>query len=98
MASGVRIHRYRDWMVHAKTITIDGLWSSVGTANLDRLSMTGNYEINLEIHGAALAEHLEEVFALDVSNADELTLPEWNRRFIGKKACEWLLRPLRPLL
>lgn len=98
LAAGVRIHRYQDWMVHAKTITIDGLWSSVGTANLDRLSLTGNYEINLEIHGAALAEHLGDVFALDVSNSDELTSDEWDRRFIGKKACEWLLRPLRPLL
>jgi cardiolipin synthase len=98
LASGVRIHRYKDWMVHAKTITIDGVWSSVGTANLDRLSLTGNYEINLEVHGPALAQHLTDVFAKDLSNADELTAEEWNRRFIGKKACEWLLRPLRPLL
>jgi cardiolipin synthase len=98
LAAGVRIHRYDNWMVHAKTITIDGLWSSVGTANLDRLSLTGNYEINLEIHGAALAEHLCDVFALDLTNAEELTAEEWNRRFIGKKACELLLRPLRPLL
>ncbi|MFL6091145.1 MAG: phospholipase D-like domain-containing protein [Aeromicrobium sp.] len=98
LATGVRIHRYNEWMVHAKTITIDGIWSSVGTANIDRLSLTGNYEINLEIHGAELATHLTDVFALDVLNSDELTAREWDRRFVGKKACEWLLRPLRPLL
>jgi cardiolipin synthase len=85
-------------MVHAKTMTIDGVWSSVGTANIDRLSLTGNYEINLEIHSEELAAHLGDVFALDVQSSDLLTAPEWNRRFVVKKACEWLLRPLRPLL
>ena len=98
LAAGARIHRYNEWMVHAKTITIDGVWSSVGTANIDRLSLTGNYEINLEVHGPELAEHLTNVFALDVANSEELTAAEWNSRFVGKKACEWLLRPLRPLL
>jgi len=98
LAAGVRIHRYNEWMVHAKTITIDGVWSSVGTANIDRLSLTGNYEINLEVHGPELADHLTAVFDLDVANAEGLTTAEWNHRFVGKKACEWLLRPLRPLL
>lgn len=98
LAAGVRIHRYDEWMVHAKTMTIDGVWSSVGTANIDRLSLTGNYEINIEVIGPELAQHLMEVFDLDVDNSEELTAAEWGRRFIGKKACEWLLRPLRPLL
>jgi cardiolipin synthase len=98
LAADVRIHRYDEWMVHAKTITIDGVWSSVGTANIDRLSLTGNYEINLEVHGPELAAHLTAVFDLDVANSEKLTTAEWNRRFVGKKACEWLLRPLRPLL
>ena len=98
LAAGVRIHRYNEWMVHAKTITIDGVWSSVGTANIDRLSLTGNYEINLEVHGPELAEHLTAVFNVDVDNSDELTGVGWDRRFVGYKACEWLLRPLRPLL
>ena len=49
-------------MVHAKTATIDGTWSTVGTANIDRLSLQGNYEINVEVIDAALAEQLEEIF------------------------------------
>jgi cardiolipin synthase len=96
--AGVRIHRYDDWMVHAKTITIDGEWSSIGTANIDRLSLTGNYEINLEIHSAELAAHLNDVFELDLTNAKELTAAEWGKRGAARKGCEWLLRPLRPLL
>jgi cardiolipin synthase len=98
LRSGVRIFRYRDAMVHAKTATIDGRWSTVGTANIDRLSLTGNYEINIEIHDDDLAKHLEEVFANDLGQATELTLDEWESRDIVVRACELLLAPLRPLL
>ena len=48
-------------MVHAKTATIDGTWATVGTANVDRLSLQGNYEINVEVIDSALARSLEEV-------------------------------------
>ena len=85
-------------MVHAKTATIDGRWSTVGTANIDRLSLTGNYEINLEIHDGDLAKHLETVFKNDLGQANELTLDEWESRDIVAKACEMILAPLRPLL
>jgi cardiolipin synthase len=85
-------------MVHAKTATIDGRWSTIGTANIDRLSLTGNYEINLEIHDEDLAKHLETVFENDLGNATELTRAQWDRRTVVAQACEWLLAPLRPLL
>ncbi len=98
LRAGVRIFRYRHAMVHAKTATIDGRWSTVGTANIDRLSLTGNYEINLEILDDDLAQHLEKVFEKDLSHATELTLHEWEQRTVAARLCEWLLRPLRPLL
>jgi cardiolipin synthase len=95
---GVRIFRYRDAMIHAKTATIDGRWSTVGTANIDRLSLSGNYEINLEILDDDLAKHLETVFTNDLGQATELTRAEWERRPLVVRACELLLAPLRPLL
>ncbi len=98
LGAGVRIHRYRDHMVHAKTCTIDGSWSTIGTANIDRLSLSGNYEINVEVVDPALAAHLEDIFARDLTNCTELTRGEWERRWIVSRACELLLRPLRPLL
>ncbi|MDO5727510.1 MAG: phosphatidylserine/phosphatidylglycerophosphate/cardiolipin synthase family protein, partial [Bowdeniella nasicola] len=49
LRAGVRIFLYNKAMVHAKTAVIDGRWSTVGTTNIDRLSMIGNFEINLEI-------------------------------------------------
>ena len=96
--SGVRIMRFRDAMVHAKTATIDGSWSTVGTANVDRLSLQGNYEINVEIIDASMAQTLEEIFLIDESNCLELTLAEWEARDLHRKFTEFVLWPLRPLL
>jgi cardiolipin synthase A/B len=98
LRGGVRIFLYTGAMIHAKTATIDGRWSTVGTANIDRLSLTGNYEINLEIVDPGVAARLEDVFRMDQSNARELTLDEWERRSALKKVGERVLAPLRPLL
>ncbi|NPC96223.1 phosphatidylserine/phosphatidylglycerophosphate/cardiolipin synthase family protein [Nocardioides sp. zg-DK7169] len=96
--AGVRIFRYRDAMVHAKTMTIDGSWSTVGTANIDRLSLQGNYEINVEIFDEGLARTLEEIFEVDQSHSLELTAGEWAARDLHRKFTENVLAPLRPLL
>jgi cardiolipin synthase A/B len=98
LAAGVRIFRFRDAMVHAKTSTVDGTWSTVGTANVDRLSLQGNYEINVEVIDEALAKALEEIYAVDESNSLELTRSEWEARDLHRKFTEFVLAPLRPLL
>jgi cardiolipin synthase len=98
LASGVRIFRFRDAMVHAKTSTVDGTWSTIGTANVDRLSLQGNYEINVEVIDEALAKALEEIYAVDESNSLELTSSEWEARDLHRKFTEYVLAPLRPLL
>jgi cardiolipin synthase len=96
--AGVRIFRYKDAMVHAKTSTVDGSWSTVGTANIDRLSLTGNYEINMEVIDPSLAKNLEEIWEVDESNSIELTRGEWEARDLHRRFTEMVLRPLRPLL
>jgi cardiolipin synthase len=98
LASGVRLLRYRDAMIHAKTATIDGRWSTVGTANIDRLSLTGNYEINVEVIDEGLAATLEEIFRVDESGSLELTMAEWEARDVYRRFTEFVLNPLRPLL
>jgi cardiolipin synthase len=98
LEAGVTVLRYRDAMVHAKTATIDGTWSTVGTANIDRLSLTGNYEINVEIIDEGLAEALERIFRADQTHCLELTRAEWEARDIYRRFTEFVLNPLRPLL
>ncbi len=96
--AGVRVLRFRDAMVHAKTATVDGTWCTVGTANIDRLSLQGNYEINLEAIDQELAKQLEEIFLVDQSNCLELSSEEWEARDLHRKFTEAFLMPLRPLL
>lgn len=98
LRGGVQLWLFQDAMVHAKTATVDGQWSTVGTANIDRLSLTGNYEINLELLDPGVADHLEKAFVTDRGNARPITLAEWEARPIWEKVCEWLLSPLWPML
>jgi cardiolipin synthase len=97
LKAGIRIFGYRH-MLHAKTCTIDGEWSTVGTANLDRLSSIGNYEINVEIYSSELAQNMQKLFACDLTNAFELTLNSWGGRPWYTKLSERILAPLRFIL
>jgi cardiolipin synthase len=98
LEDGVSILLYRNAMIHAKTATIDGAWSTVGTANIDRLSLTGNYETNVEIHDPAFAAEMEKIFAVDSRNCRQLTLDEWHHRHVVAQFSETVLVPLRPFL
>lgn len=93
--AGVRILRYRRAMVHAKTATIDSVWSTVGTANLDRLSLAGNHEINIELFDPAVAAEMERIFTLDSTNCAELSAADWRARPWIARFTEGLLSPWR---
>lgn len=94
LEAGIRILGYQG-MIHAKTCTIDGAWSTVGTANLDRLSSAGNYEINVEVYSEALAAQMEALFESDTHKATEITAEAWARRPATLRLGEALLAPLR---
>jgi cardiolipin synthase A/B len=97
LKAGIRIFGYHT-MLHAKTCTIDGQWSTIGTANLDRLSSLGNYEINAEIYSKELAQQMEAIFKSDTSGAFELTLDNWSSRPWYAKLGEDILAPLGVVL
>ena len=97
LKAGIRVFGYRH-MLHAKTCTVDGQWSTIGTANLDRLSSVGNYEINAEVYSEALAQQMEELFKCDTTNAFELILDKWISRPWYSKLGERILSPLRMFL
>ncbi|MFV0453217.1 MAG: phospholipase D-like domain-containing protein [Propioniciclava sp.] len=98
LRNGIRLFLFQGAMVHAKTGTIDGRWSTIGTANLDRASLTGNFEVNLAVLSDDLAAVMEDIFALDSTQCTELTLEEWSRRPLAAKVSELVLSPLGPLL
>jgi cardiolipin synthase len=98
LAGGVKLFLYENAMIHAKTATIDHVWSTVGTANLDSLSLLGNYEVNAEIVSPAFAALMEQAFRTDLTNCRALSLAEWRRRPWYARLTEAILAPLRPLL
>ena len=93
--AGIHVLGYTHAMLHAKTCTIDGQWSTVGTANMDRLSSLGNYEINVEIYSREFAQQMERLFACDTDKARELTPHQWHHRPWYAKLSEHILTPLR---
>ena len=95
LQAGVRVFVYEDFMVHAKTATVDGVWSTVGSANLDSLSLFGLHETNLEIYSEQVAGRLETMFELDKTNAEEVTTESWQSRPLPVKLIERALTPLR---
>lgn len=98
LRQGIRIFLYQGAMIHAKTATIDGTWTTVGTANLDRLSLVGNHELNLEVFHEGLAAQMEAVFERDLENCTELHLEEWLHRPLVQKLGELILSPYWPFL
>lgn len=98
LSAGIRIFLYKDFMVHAKTCVIDNQWSTIGTANIDRWSMLGNYEINVEIRSKAFAGRVCHMFELDLESAFEVQLDVWKRRPLSMRTSERVLRSIAPLL
>ncbi|MDO5662948.1 MAG: phospholipase D-like domain-containing protein, partial [Brachybacterium sp.] len=92
---GVTILQYKAAMIHAKTATIDGIWSTVGTANIDRLSLSFNFETNIEVIDQDFARNMETVFAADSEHCVELTSPAWRERHRMARVMETMLVPLR---
>ncbi|MDR2896895.1 MAG: phospholipase D-like domain-containing protein [Propionibacteriaceae bacterium] len=98
LTGGVKLFLYQGAMIHSKTASIDSIWSTIGTANLDRVSLLGNYEINVEIIDPSVAAKMEAVFRNDLSNCQALSLDTWRARPYYAQLAESILKPLRPLL
>ena len=92
LAAGVRLYEYRASMVHAKTITADGVWSSVGTNNFDNRSMAFNDESVLLVHDREVAERLEGLFSADLHWAEEVELAAFRRRPVTDRVREQAAR------
>jgi cardiolipin synthase len=71
---------------------IDGVWSSVGSTNLDWRSFVHNYEADVIVLGAPFARRLEDLFARDVERSAEIALADWRGRGPLPRMKEWLAR------
>jgi cardiolipin synthase len=67
-------------MTHVKTLIVDGLWSVIGTTNIDNRSFEHNDEVNVVIRDLAIAARLRADFEADKAVSDEVSLERWRSR------------------
>lgn len=95
---GVRAYLYRPGFLHAKTITVDDVVSSVGSANWDIRSFKWNFECNAVVHGSAFAQEQRRIFERDLAECTELTLAAYAARPRLEKAQESFSRVFASVL
>jgi cardiolipin synthase len=92
LRAGVKIYERRGALLHAKTALIDGVWSTVGSTNLDWRSFLHNDEINAVILGQGFGAQMQAMFDADLAASDLITLEKWNRRPLFDRAKEMSAR------
>ena len=95
--AGVRIY-LRNGFLHAKTLLIDDAISSVGTFNLDFRSFRLHFEITAFVIDVAFRERMSEIFEEDMAESRELTEQDVDKRSLGQRFLERLMRLLSPLM
>lgn len=94
LAAGVRVYERKSAVLHAKTAVIDGVWSTIGSTNLDMRSFLHNDEVNAVILSADFAARMEALFLRDLDESVEITAEQWRRRGLRSRLREWSVRML----
>ncbi len=92
LRAGVRIYERRGAVMHSKTASIDGVWSTIGSTNLDWRSFLHNDEINAVILGQDFSGQMDTMFARDLAESDGIDLEDWERRPWLFRLKEWTAR------
>lgn len=75
LEAGVRLFEWQGPMIHAKTAVADGIWSRVGSSNLNAASLLGNWEVDVGVLDADFGSQMEGLFLADLASAVEIVLP-----------------------
>src|SRR4051794_34757578 len=95
VASGVELYEYQPTMLHAKTMTVDGSWSAVGSANFDNRSFQLNDEATLCVTSEEFAGRLTEQFERDLEVSERIQPRRWRRRGPVQRTSEAALKLAR---
>jgi len=88
LSAGVKIYERQDALLHAKTAIINGVWSTVGSTNLDWRSFVHNQEINAVMLGQDFAAQMQAMFETDLESSKLITLEDWRKRSIVARVKE----------
>ena len=98
LLGGVQVFEYKASLMHAKTIVVDGVWSTIGSTNFDNRSFALNQEINLTVYDSGIAHRLEEIFQEDLKYSQQITYEQWRSRSIFERFVEFFAFPIKEQL
>ncbi|PIQ50768.1 MAG: cardiolipin synthase [Comamonadaceae bacterium CG12_big_fil_rev_8_21_14_0_65_59_15] len=98
LAAGVQIFERQGALLHAKTAVIDGVWSTVGSTNLDWRSFLDNDEVNAVVLGRDFAAQMQRMFDNDLAASQQIDPQAWADRPLQFKFREWLAQFWQNLL
>ena len=78
--NGIKIYEWQGPILHSKCAVIDGIWSSVGSHNLDHRSLHYNLEVNLNVYDRGFGSEMSRVFREDLKRCRQVTLADVRRR------------------
>ena len=88
MQAGVKIYERQGALLHAKTTLVDGVWSAVGSTNLDWRSFLHNDEIDAVVLGAGFGDQMRAAFQADLAQSERLTMDKWSSRSLKDRVEE----------
>jgi cardiolipin synthase len=91
LEAGVEIYEYQPTMYHLKLLVADGIWTSVGSSNVDPRSFAINDESNLNVYDEGFALTQSEMFERDLQESKRISLLDWRDRSWKDKALDALL-------
>jgi cardiolipin synthase len=98
LEAGVRIFEIDHVILHSKAVTIDGVWSAVGSSNFDHRSVLFNDEVDAVVLGRMAAAELARIFEADQGEAKEVLLREWKQRPLTDRIGDFFHRTWQHLL
>lgn len=98
LEAGVKVYLYANGFLHAKCITVDGRWASVGSANLDNRSLRLNFEMNLVFHSPHVVAELDRQFEHDLDDSHRLDGKTYAKRRWPGRLAENVCRLFSPVL
>jgi cardiolipin synthase len=90
LEAGVEIYEYQPTMLHQKTMVMDGVWATIGTANFDNRSFALSEETNICFHNPLLVDRLRSIFCADLEKCDPIRLSCWKARGTWQRTKEAL--------
>ena len=97
LTGGVRIFEYQPTMVHSKILVVDGIFSTIGSINLDPRSMSKNAEENVSFYDRTFGESMEAMFQRDLRLCKEITYDAWKHRGVSARFFEMISGWFEPL-